>query len=139
MLQNATDAMFDRVTFQGKPALLSYGRLDKTTLPQNLCCYDIRHSDYDLDKPCTLENKVVVNFYGSIITKEPIPLSSDGYLRIKPHDLDISGSKPMRLKDFLALSEKQLSIVERLKAVHETRRDMPKPQKKTPVKGGEER
>lgn len=139
MLQNATDVMFESVIFQGKPALFTDGRLDKTTLPAGIYCYDIRHSDNDWGKPCTLENHVLVNFFGSIITKEPISLSSEGYLRMKPRMLDFSDAQPARMADFLSKPEKQLSITERLQAIHKARHDQPKPQKKPPIKGKEER
>lgn len=140
MRQNVNDILFYRATFQDKPALFTDGRLDKTTLPTGAYCYDIRHSDGNAGKPCTLENQVRVDFYGSIITKEPISLSSEDHLRIKPHMLTILGTNPMRIADFLSTPEKQqLSVTERLKAVHEARHDQPKPQKKSPMKGREER
>lgn len=137
MAKNVADVIFDCVSFQGKPVLLAHERIDKGTLPQGVYCYDIRHSDSNFNKPATLENRVAVNFYGTIITKEPIPLPAEDYLQIKRGELVFRGAKQMRLADFLENPKK--TIQEQLQAAKEALRDQPKQQKTAPARGVEGR
>lgn len=37
--------------------------------------YSLRHPDFTCEYPSTIENKVVVNFWGCILSKDPIELS----------------------------------------------------------------
>ncbi len=68
--------------FFDKPALFYDGRFDRSTLPEGLYCYDLRGSDYDPGQPVTIENHVVVNHAGSIITAEPLEFPEEGFLRL---------------------------------------------------------
>mgnify|MGYP006872979055 FL=1 len=48
--------------------------------------YQIRHSDDDWDEPATLEKGVVVNFFGNVLTDEPVrelESGEEGYLEIE--------------------------------------------------------
>ena len=48
------------------------GRINRSYLPEGWYAYDIRHGDSGT--PVTLENMVVVNFYGTFITNMTIPM-----------------------------------------------------------------
>ena len=64
------------------PALFSNGRIAATDIPEGLYRYDLRGSDYDPGMPVTVENNVVVNHAGSILTAKPLELGDDGRLRL---------------------------------------------------------
>lgn len=53
----------------------SESRIDKSTIPDGWYVYEIRGSDYDYERPTTIENRVIVNFCGSFITQTPIKYS----------------------------------------------------------------
>lgn len=55
-----------------KDVLFTFKRIDPTTIPDGLYVYDIRHDDDSLGDPVTIEAKVIVNRYGSVITTKPI-------------------------------------------------------------------
>ena len=55
-----------------KDVLFTFKRIDPKTIPDGLYVYDIRHDDDSLGDPVTIEAKVLVNWYGSIITTKPI-------------------------------------------------------------------
>lgn len=104
MSTNANDIEYVRATLLGQEVLLSEERIDKTTVPKGLYCYDIRHSDYSWNSPVTIENYVLVNWYGSILCKAPIELDinpengRDAYRRI-------SGRNIRRLESGISLKD----------------------------------
>ena len=64
---------FVEITFRGKKAAVSEGRLGDRTMPF-LYCYDIRHGD-DWGVPLTIETQpVVVDFWGKISFVDPLEL-----------------------------------------------------------------
>lgn len=64
------------------PALFSNGRVTPADIPEGMYCYDLRGSDDDPGMPVTVENHVVVNHAGSIITSKPLDLGEDGRLAL---------------------------------------------------------
>lgn len=62
------------------PALFSNGRITPADIPEGMYCYDLRGSDDDPGMPVMVENHVVVNHAGSIITAKPLDLGEDGRL-----------------------------------------------------------
>ena len=62
------------------PALFSNGRITPADIPEGMYCYDLRGSDDDPGMPIMVENHVVVNHAGSIITAKPLDLGEDGRL-----------------------------------------------------------
>ena len=64
------------------PALFSNGRVTPADIPEGMYCYDLRGSDDDPSMPVMVENHVVVNHAGSIITAKPLDLGEDGRLAL---------------------------------------------------------
>ena len=74
---------YTRATLLGQDILLSETRIDKSTIPADLYCYDLRHSDSDWGAPSSIEPHVLVNWYGTILCRKPIDLNSN---RMNPAD-----------------------------------------------------
>lgn len=64
------------------PGLFSNGRIDAADIPEGLYRYDLRGSDYDPGEPVTVEERVVVNHAGSILTAKPLDIPEGGSLRL---------------------------------------------------------
>ena len=64
------------------PGLFSNGRIDTADIPEGLYRYDLRGSDYDPGDPVTVEERVVVNHAGSILTAKPLDIPEGGSLRL---------------------------------------------------------
>ena len=62
------------------PALFSNGRVAEADIPEGLYRYDLRGSDDDPGQPVSVENHVVVNHAGSLITAKPLNLGQEGCL-----------------------------------------------------------
>lgn len=81
MRKNANEITYSQIMLFGKDALLSEERIDRATIPAGIYCYDIRHADSDWGAPASIEPRVLVNWYGSVLVKEAIPMkdTSDAY------------------------------------------------------------
>lgn len=62
------------------PGLFSNGRIASEEVPDGLYRYDLRGSDYDPSMPVAVENQVVVNHSGSVLTTKPLPIPDGGRL-----------------------------------------------------------
>ncbi|MCI8287392.1 MAG: hypothetical protein HFH89_07025 [Lachnospiraceae bacterium] len=99
------DAMkerFDEILVLGKPALFLDLRIDRDTVPKGLHLYEVRHGDDKWSDPVQIAKGIVVNHFGSIITREPIDLPEDGYLDIDPETgWDFDGGDCQTVEEFL--------------------------------------
>ena len=75
---------FTEVRVLGKPALFHDLRIDRSTVPKGLYLYEVRHDDEGVGDPVQIAKGIMVNHFGSIITRESIRLPPDGYLDIDP-------------------------------------------------------
>lgn len=85
------DAMtedFEEVTIFDKPALFTPLRIDRNTVPNGYYLYEVQHDDDCQGDAVQIAKSVVVNHWGSLITRDEIMLPSDGYLDIEPDDLN---------------------------------------------------
>ena len=81
---NAMEETFTEVRVLGKPAFFHDLRIDRSTVPKGLYLYEVRHDDEGWGDPVQIAKGIMVNHFGSIITREPIRLPPDGYLEIDP-------------------------------------------------------
>lgn len=58
--------------------VFSQFRIKEESIPEGTHMFHLRHSDIDDAIPCTLEKRVVVNFYGTFITSKEVPLKDGG-------------------------------------------------------------
>lgn len=80
---NAREEQYEHVKLFGKPALFTDSRIDRSTVPTGFYCYDLRGSDRDPGKPVVLENQVVVNHAGTVLTTEPVTIPKEGLRRLR--------------------------------------------------------
>lgn len=88
--ENAMTAAFEEVTVYGQPALFTSLRIDRGTVPDGLYLYELRHADEDWSDPCQLARGILVNHYGTVLTREPIQLPIEGALNMNPGDFNFS-------------------------------------------------
>ena len=68
----ANDECFYEVSIGGKRALFSDVRIKRASIPKELYVYEVRHADEDWDEPCQIKRGIMVNFYGTLISNEPL-------------------------------------------------------------------
>ena len=73
---NAMEETYELMEIDNIIVLFTNSRLDRLTVPDNLYCYDIRETDGGSGEPATVENIVLVNHWGTIISKTPFEMDS---------------------------------------------------------------
>ena len=99
MSVNAREETFEHIELFGKPALFTNSRINRATVPEGFYCYDLRGSDYDPGKPIMVENSVVVNHAGTVLTADPVKFKAgtddrrriSGKLNFLSECLDLAG------------------------------------------------
>ena len=95
----ADQTRYQLMEIANQEALFSNGRFDRDSLPEGLFCYDIRDDSYG--NAARLEPSVVVNHFGSIVTRQPIEFPAEGYIDlIENDDWTFEGSE-MTLAEFM--------------------------------------
>ncbi len=99
---HAMNETYTEIEVLGRPALFHDMRIDRSTVPKGLFLYEVRHDDDGLGDPVQIAKGILVNHYGSILTREPLKLPSDGYLDIDPEkDWDFCGGDCRTVKEFM--------------------------------------
>ena len=101
-MSNRFDSMeedFEEVTILGKPALFTCLRLDRNTVPRGYHAYDVR--DDCQGNACQIAHGILVNHWGTLITRDKIKLPPDGYLNIEPEALNYSCGDCRSMKEFM--------------------------------------
>lgn len=86
--RNATEETFELVTVLDKTMLFSEERIDRATVPKDLYMYEVRHSDGDWGAPAEVSRFVKANYFGTVISTEPLALRDDIYSSNPYHELD---------------------------------------------------
>lgn len=73
---NAADCEYELVTVCGLPMLFSNMRIRTDTVPAGLHKYEVRHDDECQGIPCEVADWILVNFWGTLLSSEPIKLNS---------------------------------------------------------------
>lgn len=62
-------------------------RVDSADVPEGMHKYELREHDW-LDCPASVEKRVVVNFYGTFVTDEPIDFGGADFLELDTEDCE---------------------------------------------------
>lgn len=86
----ANEVVWMKVEVMGKECLFSDLRIDRNSIPEGYFKYEIRHSDDNWDEPVEMALGVLVNFYGTLLTKEQFTLepsteTNNAYLQIEEY------------------------------------------------------
>ncbi len=95
---NANETGYERFEILGRDALFTNMRIDRKTLPEGLCAYDLRDCDDCSGDPAELKSYVMVNHWGTVITKEPIKGADDGIV-LNERDYNYLG-EDMTIEEF---------------------------------------
>jgi hypothetical protein len=75
MYHNAENESYELVEVLGNECLFSCLRIDRTTVPEGLYAYDVRHDDECQGDVCEIKPHILVNHWGTIICSEPIEMT----------------------------------------------------------------
>ena len=71
---NAKEENYELMEMLGQTVLFTNMRVDRSTVPEGLYAYDVRHDDDCTGEICEIKPSVMVNHWGTIICKEPIEM-----------------------------------------------------------------
>lgn len=101
---NAMEESFTKIAVLGKAALFHDLRIDRSTVPEGMYLYEVREDDMGEGEPVQIAKGIMVNHFGSIITREPIKLPPNGYLDIEPEkDWSYGKGESQTLREFMEL------------------------------------
>lgn len=83
---NAKTEIYEEITLLEKPALFTGARLDRSTVPEGLYAYDVRHDDLCQGIPCEVANYIMVNHWGTVLMAEPLDFGEDGRIFLEEDD-----------------------------------------------------
>lgn len=63
-------------------------RIDRSSVPKEKYFYEVRHDDEDWGYPCQVALGILVNFYGTLIADQPLPLDEDGKMWLGDDDFE---------------------------------------------------
>ncbi len=101
MRYNAMEEHFEEVTLLGKPALFTGIRIQRDTVPKGYYQYEIRHDDDGRGDAVQVARGILVNHWGTVITRDEIKLPPDGYLDIEPEDINYDTGDCNTMKKFM--------------------------------------
>lgn len=87
----ANEVTWEKVHVLGVECLFNDLRIDRNSVPEGYLMYEVRHSDEDWGEPCEIALGILVNFFGTLLVKEPYeleysPLTKNGYLDFETKD-----------------------------------------------------
>ena len=87
MRKNAKEIEWEKVEVLGKEGLFTDYRVNRDTIPEGYFMYEIRHDDDCQGDPVQIAKWVIVNFWGTLLVKEPFnlepsPMTNNAYLNI---------------------------------------------------------
>jgi hypothetical protein len=100
--RNAMEEGFEEAIVRGEPSLFTPTRIKRDTVPEGYYVYDLRHDDEDWGEVATIEKRVVVNHYGTVITPFEIELPPEGYLVMESGDFVLIDGGCNRMEQFVA-------------------------------------
>ena len=91
MRKNAKEIEWEKVEVLGKEGLFTDYRVNRDTIPEGYFMYEIRHDDDCQGDPVQIAKWVIVNFWGTLLVKEPFnlepsPMTNNAYLSIDPEE-----------------------------------------------------
>ena len=81
---------FHEVEIKGHYGVFTELRVDKSTIPEGVNCYELRHGDDD-SYPAALEESVGVNYFGAVLMTDKMEFGRDGYISLEYEDFGFTG------------------------------------------------
>lgn len=98
---DAQEETFEEIELFGKPALFTCIRIDRGTVPKGLSLYEVRHDDDSQGDPVQIGSGILVNHFGTVITRERLNLDQNGFSDMAPEDFSFSTGDCGTVKEYL--------------------------------------
>lgn len=82
------EEVFELVRVKGILCEFHDMRIERSSVPEGKFQYEVAGDDDSGAEPCRVRNAILVNFYGTLISDEPLPLGEDGVLWLEEGDFE---------------------------------------------------
>lgn len=89
MRYDANQVRYMKVRVKGTDALFCEVRIEKETIPEGLHMYQVRHDEEDWTEPVQIKNYILVNFLGTLVTKEPLLTQEEPTIYLEEGDFEM--------------------------------------------------
>ena len=72
MRYRADELYYEPVTVLGYKGIFTNDRIISETIPEGFYQYEVRHDDECLGIPCEVAKRVIVNFWGTLLTRKKL-------------------------------------------------------------------
>lgn len=94
MRYKVEDLRYEEIEAAGYRAFFTNERIDSYTVPDGWHQYEVRHDDECLGIPVEMSKKVLVNFWGTILTREEIrDIENGGKIYLGPGEWKVTGER----------------------------------------------
>lgn len=87
---DVTKEQFQEVEIKGHYGIFTELRVDKSTIPKGMNCYELRHGDDD-SYPAALEQGVRVNYFGAVLMTDKMEPGENGVMELSYDDFGFTG------------------------------------------------
>lgn len=87
---DVTKEQFQEVEIMGHYGIFTELRVDKSTIPEGMNCYELRHGDDD-SYPAALEQGVRVNYFGAVLMTDKMEPGENGVMELSYDDFGFTG------------------------------------------------
>lgn len=98
---DARKETFEEIEIFDTLALFSSGRIQRESVPKGFYCYEVRHDDECMGIPCELNSHVLVNFWGTVISKVSLINNGEDRRYIGTDDWGYTENTEIQLKSWL--------------------------------------
>lgn len=100
---DAQKETYEEIEIFDTPALFSAGRIQKDSVPGGFYRYEIRHDDEGRGIPCELSAHILVNFWGTVISRIPLIQENECRRYIEGEDWSYTGNIGIRLESWIGV------------------------------------
>lgn len=98
---DARKEIYDEIEIFDTLALFSSGRIQRESVPEGFYCYEVRYDDECMGIPCELNSHVLVNFWGTVISKVSLINNGEDRRYIEADDWGYTENTEIQLESWL--------------------------------------
>lgn len=87
---DVTKVQLPEVEIKGHYGIFTELRVDKSTIPKGMNCYELRHGDDD-GYPAAMEQEVRVNYFGAVLMTDKMEPEENGVMELSYDDFGFTG------------------------------------------------
>lgn len=95
---DARKETFEEIEIFDTLALFSSERIQRESVPEGFYCYEVRHDDECMGIPCEISSHILVNFWGTVISKVSLINNGEDRRYIGTDDWGYTGNTGIQLE-----------------------------------------